>query len=384
MIIVWVNKRNWKHPGPIVNISVHNAHSFASIGLESHLCLGEGEPSDIDADLQEFYGLAPLSNFKVHRIARKRGLFGGDSGSVYRAARKLIFELAKKDDVAVFTRECGFLIPLAWMCRQPRIRGYYELHDLYADLSWRGSKPKAKESREKWMERLLLPRINGLICITQEMEKRYKAIFPKMPTITQPLGTKPQPLTDPEAKRLSRTMVYVGHMHGPKGVSFLQKAAFKLAAHGVRTEFWGGYEKDAKRIMTAAADMGLSEWIHAVPFQPPTIMHQALADRASLGIVMLADTYYNRYLTCPVKALDYLSHGIPALGTDIESVREVLGRAGVYIPEDNVEFFAKEVLRLLDDSQAYADAALRTRQRSAQITWQERAKALFSFSRSLL
>jgi glycosyltransferase involved in cell wall biosynthesis len=98
---------------------------------------------------------------------------------------------------------------------------------------------------------------------------------------------------------------------------------------------------------------------------------------------MLADTYYNRYLTCPVKALDYLTHGIPALGTDLESVREVLDMAGIYIPENDVEAFTQEVLRLLDDSQAYADATLRTQQRAVQITWEERAKSLVSFSRSL-
>ena len=83
MTIVWINKRNWKHPGPIVNMSVHNAHSFASIGLESHLCLGAGDaPSDTDSDLRDFYALEPLPNFSVHRVPRKSGLFGGSaSGS---------------------------------------------------------------------------------------------------------------------------------------------------------------------------------------------------------------------------------------------------------------------------------------------------------------
>jgi glycosyltransferase involved in cell wall biosynthesis len=232
------------------------------------------------------------------------------------------------------------------------------------------------------LERLFLPRISGLVCITHEMEKLYQQIFPKSATIARPLGTKSLPVTDPEVKRTARTMVYVGHMHGPKGVTFLQQAAFKLAEHGVRTEFWGGYEKDAKRITQAAEEQGLSEWVHAVPFQPPTMMHAALAERASLGVVMLADTYYNRYLTCPVKALDYLTHGIPALGTDIPSVREVLGAAGHYVPENDVESFANEALRLLDDPQTYAEAVGRTRERSAEITWQQRAKALADFARS--
>jgi glycosyltransferase involved in cell wall biosynthesis len=97
---------------------------------------------------------------------------------------------------------------------------------------------------------------------------------------------------------------------------------------------------------------------------------------------MLADTYYNRYLTCPVKALDYLTHGIPALGTDIPSVREVLDDAGTYLPEGDHDTFVREALRLLDDPLAYATAVEKTRARSAQITWQERAKALAEFAKA--
>ena len=70
MIIVWVNKRNWKKPGPIVNMAVHNAASFAIIGFETHLCIGEGVPSDSDEDLKKFYGIDFMDGFHVHRFAR--------------------------------------------------------------------------------------------------------------------------------------------------------------------------------------------------------------------------------------------------------------------------------------------------------------------------
>ena len=128
------------------------------------------------------------------------------------------------------------------MCRGSRVRGFYELHDLYADLSWRAHKPSGKELREKWLERLFLPRISGLVCITSEMEQRYRRIFPRQATIARPLGTDSLPTADVETRRKARTVFYVGHMHGPKGVSFLEKAAIALAGKGVRTEFWGGYE----------------------------------------------------------------------------------------------------------------------------------------------
>ncbi|MCA1963872.1 MAG: hypothetical protein LDL31_08000, partial [Prosthecobacter sp.] len=267
MTIVWVNKRDWKHPGPIVNMSVHNAHSFAAAGLTSYLCLGAGpSAADVAADLRAFYALEPLPNFHILRVPRAKDRLGSSaSTTIYRHAVQTIRELARQDDVAVFTRECGFLPRLAWLCRSPRVRGFYELHDLWADLSWRDHRPKLRDLREKWLERLFLPRITGLICITREMEKRYRQIFPHQPTLALPLGTKPNPGTEAETRRQARTVFYVGHMHGAKGAAFLEKAAATLAAHGVRTEFWGGYEKDAKRLQKNAAAQGLSEWIRAVP-----------------------------------------------------------------------------------------------------------------------
>jgi glycosyltransferase involved in cell wall biosynthesis len=383
MTIVWINKRNWQHPGPIVNMSVHNAHSFASIGLSSHLVLGAGTGgTSTDDDLRSFYALEPLPNFTVHRVPRKGGLLSSESSSVFRAGIQLVRELAKQGPVAVFTREVGLLARLAWMCRGPNVRAFYELHDFFADLSWRGKKHPLKDWRTCWIEKLFLPRISGLICITREMERLYQQVFPHQSTIALPLGTDTLPPVDAEVRRKARTIFYVGHMHGPKGVSFLQSAAIKLAQHGVRTEFWGGYEKDAVRIRKAAEEKGLGQWIEAVPFQPPAALQAAMAARASLGVVMLADTYYNRYLTCPVKALDYLSHGVPALGTDIESVQEVLGHAGTYLPEGDEEAFVTAALHLLDDSVAYANAVMRTRARAAQITWQERAKALTEYART--
>lgn len=382
MTIVWINKRNWRQPGPIVNMSVCNAHSFAKIGLPSHLLLGEGpEGEGTEEELRSFYALEPLPNFKVHRVPRRKSMLSSKSTCIYRAGQRLVKSLAADDQVTVFTREPGLLPRLARMCRHPKVRGFYELHDLHADPSWRGRRISAAELRDKWMERLFLPRISGLVCITREMEKRYRRLFPQQPTIARPLGTRPTTSNhDIEARRKSRTVFYVGHMHRHKGAPFVEKAAVALARHGVRTEFWGGYEKDTLRIREAATACGVGEWVKAVPFQPPAMLQGALVERASLGVVALEDTYYNRYLTCPVKALDYLSHGVPALGTDLPSVREVLDDAGFYVPEGDEASFVSAVLRLLDDPMAYGEAVRRTRDRAAQLTWQERARALTAFA----
>ncbi|MEZ4529050.1 MAG: hypothetical protein R2941_24320 [Desulfobacterales bacterium] len=237
MIFVWINKRNWKTPGPIVNVAVHNAYSFSAIGFETHFCVGAGEDSDTHADLEEFYGLKTNPKFHVHRIRRWQN--GGDTYSmpIFFCALRLIRNLCRKDQVAVITRESGFLWFLVWLRCHPRISGYYELHDFYADLSWM-ERTKGEHRREKVYEHLFLPRMDGLICITQAQQDLYRSVFPRIPSCAFPLGTgKLNNVSNPEQRRTRRTLVYVGHMHEEKGLNFLLRVSARLAASGVKILF---------------------------------------------------------------------------------------------------------------------------------------------------
>ena len=379
MIFVWVNKRNWKTPGPIVNVAVHNAASFSALGYETHFCIGAGEHSDTEKDLKDFYGIKPPDSLKIHRVPRLQVGASHYSVSVFTYAFKLIKSLSRRNQVVVFTRESSFLIPLSWFCRNSNISGYYELHDFYANLSWVTEK-KGGHYREKLYEHLFLPRINGLLCITRSQQELYRNLFPAIPSCAFPLGTKPVRNTQPtEERRKQRTLMYVGHMHKDKGIDFLIRASIKLAISGIKTLFWGGKEKEASYYQEKVQQLGVANAVKFVPFQPPKKMHRALAEHASLGVVMLQDTYYNRYLTCPIKALDFLSHGIPVVGSDIPSVREVLDYAGTYVRADDLDGFIRSVESLLNDSEQYKKMAALTRQRSEEITWKNRARTIVDF-----
>lgn len=382
MIVLWVNKRNWKTAGPIVNMAVWNAASFARIGLESHLCIGAGPDSSTKADLREFYDLSPPARLHLHRVARARLGKATSSLSVFYHAHKLAQNLARRDRLLICTRECGFLPFLARLCRNPRITGLYELHDLYADLSWVAQK-KINHYREHLLEHLFLPRISGLICITRAQQRFYRRIFPQVPSIAVPLGTRPFPRADWQARRRRRTVMYVGRLHGEKGIDFLLDVAPGLAARGIRLLIWGGFAKAADAMNQKVRQMGLSDTVSFVPFQPPRAMHQALHEQASLGMVMLADGFYNRYLTCPVKALDYLSHGLPALGSDIPSVREVLADAGLYIADQDCQAFIRGAEALLNNGALYRKMAEQALNRAKALCWPERAKAISRFASQL-
>jgi glycosyltransferase involved in cell wall biosynthesis len=381
MIFLFVNKHAWKRSGPIVNVLVRNAYSFASIGFETHLCLeNDGGGSDIEADLRQHYGVEPNSLLQVHRIDRWR--FGSSRLSIpiFLRAARLARELAKRDRLVVITRETSFLPYLARLMRDPRIRGFCELHDLYADLSWREGKVKLSDRRLRWQERRYLPRISGLICITHEQQLLYRGLFPGLPSLAASLGTDPQPPANIAQRFRARRVVFVGHLHGTKGVAMLVDATRELAKRDIRMAFWGGHDSQIAKFRARTEQLGSSGRVEFAGFRPPSELARALADEASIGVAPLQDTFYNRYLTCPVKVLDYLSHGLPVVGSDLPSVREVAGEAGRYVRPDRPDELIAHITRLLDSREAYEAASAAALARARALSWAARAARIADFS----
>src|SRR4051812_25100212 len=138
MIFAWLNKRPWKNPGPIVNMAVHNAHALASLGYETHLFVSAAESaSNVDADLREFYGLEPVETLRVHRILRWKVGSSKLAMAVFLQTYRALKQLASRDEITVVIRDATFLPLLARLCRNSKIKGFYEAHDFYADLFWR-------------------------------------------------------------------------------------------------------------------------------------------------------------------------------------------------------------------------------------------------------
>jgi glycosyltransferase involved in cell wall biosynthesis len=104
-----------------------------------------------------------------------------------------------------------------------------------------------------------------------------------------------------------------------------------------------------------------------------------LGETSSIGLALLQDGFYNRYLTCPVKVLDYLSHALPIIGSDLPSVHETAGNAAAYIKPDDSAELVRLVTKLLDDANAYQRATSLSRARARELSWPNRAAAIVRF-----
>jgi len=380
MIFAWLNKREWKHPGPIVNMAVHNAHALAGLGYETHLFLSAGDAdSDDKEELREFYGLDPIEELQIHRLERWTIGRSKLAMAVFLGAFRAIGELARRDQVVVVTRDATFLPLLAWLRRRLPIKGLYEAHDFYPAHFWRTDPVKISYRRQGWLERIFLPKLDGVICLTRAQQELYKKTLPRVRSCALPLGTTLFPETDPEKRRRQRTLVYTGRMTSEKGTKILFKAIGQMARNNIRVAFFGGWQDQIAREHDRLRARGLEGSVEFIEFRAPAEFHRDLQARGSIGVALLQDNFYNRFLTCPVKALDYLSHGLPIIGSDLPSVHEVAAEAAFYLAPDDAAGLVQTARALLDNGDDYRRATERSRARARELSWQNRARRIVDF-----
>lgn len=381
MIVVWINKANWKKPGPIAYMGLLNALAFAKLGHESHYFVSQGDESDTVADLRDFYGIEGHPLLHIHRVPRLskwRETFGRQ---IYRQALDFVAARAERDDVVVVTRDGGLLPALSRLSRShPSLLSLYEAHDFNIDPSYR-DRIELRHYVQEWNERTYFPRLTGLLCITRAQQQLYGHMLPQVASRTVPLGCLAFPQQDPDRRRSLRRLAYIGHLHGDKGITLLLRTAPHLEARGIELWVFGGYDEQIRGYLEAM-DRG-KDAVRFFPFMCPRQLHRYLAEEISVGVVPLRDTFYNRYLTCPVKALDYLSHHLPIIATDLPSTHEILGDAGVFIPPDDEHALISAAGEILDSAPRYRALSVTSARRAGSLQWSSRATMIEKWVKEL-
>ncbi len=387
--VVWVHSGGWLTQAAISYVGVHNAWSFAQAGAKSHLLMpARRADAPIEEGLRHHYGLDPHPQLDIHRITAERKwwhwhhpFYGQAFGYVEELRRRSV----PPEPIVVLTREQRFLPYLARLARLPNTVALFEPHYFFVDQTWRGTDISLGDRRRGDLERRYLPLVHGLTCITGEQDRLYRQAMPALPTVSVPLGVKTLPATQQCTPdwRDRRALGYIGHLHGYKGIDALVGFDRQLREAGVRVELFGGSEAEIAAYRRQCGERGVSS-LNWHPFVPPAQVFPALAETVSVGIVALEDTYYNRNLTCPVKALDFLALGLPVVASDLPSTRGVLGEAGIYYTPGRMDEMLAAVIKLLEDASAYDRACRAARSQARALDWVERARRILDFSEALM
>jgi glycosyltransferase involved in cell wall biosynthesis len=356
-----------------------NALAFAENGLETDFFVGFGKESDTETDLADFYGLQPHQGLNIHRVPDA----GGWQRSVYKAALIHIALCCKQgDEVLALTRELGALALLLKLRKKnPKLKVVYESHDYYLTIKHLENKGFSLSSvRRMWSERTLIPKADVLICLTEHQRALYQQWFPTLEILALPLGCLGfEPQHSLEQRRLKRRIAYIGHLHSYKGLELIFELARQLKSSNIELHSFGGNQTQVLSLQERAKQEGLAEVLHFNPFIEPKVLHGILDSDISIGLVPLQDTFYSRYLTCPVKALDFIAHGLPTLASEIPSAREVLRASGFYCDSRKTSEFAAKAIALLDDAESYELASQASYSRGMELQWRLRAQRILEF-----
>jgi len=361
-----------------------NARAFADNGVETDFFVSTDKSYDVskgEHDLRDFYGLPGRSGFTVHFVPENRKW----RREVYQAAKARIIACYERgEELIVATREYGALaMLLALKKRHPNLKVLYESHNFFISLRHFDTRGLSL-FRQRWVERHQLPKADGLICLTEHQRALYQHWFPRLATVALPLGCLSfSKHSNLEHRRRQRCVAYIGHLYDFKGLELFFQLAPYLRDARVQLRIFGGYPEQVERLRQRVMEENCHDVLIFKSFVEPNVLHSILDNEISIGLAPLQDTFYNRYLTCPVKVLDFMAHGLPIVASELPSIRDVARDAGFYCGSRKIAEFAEKIVALLDDGEAYEQASQAAYRRADELQWQNRARHILEFSETI-
>jgi glycosyltransferase involved in cell wall biosynthesis len=258
----------------------------------------------------------------------------------------------------------------------------FEAHNFYGDIEGKWPEgllvEKAKIERERKLsgiEKKVVHAAAGVVFVTSAMKQVFADFYGyDGPSTVAPSGHSiPDELPAPDPA--SRTVAYVGQLHEHKGVGRLMEAVARLP-EDVRLLVIGGnaYLEETK---ARAEALGIGDRTIFTGFVPPGQI-PGLLSTAAVGVVPLVDCFYNRYLTSPMKAFDYIASGLPIVAPRLETLTDIFveGQGAVLYEPDDVGDMADKILSLLEDRVLYEKMVLALPDLLARYSWEERAEKI--------
>ena len=195
-----------------------------------------------------------------------------------------------------------------------------------------------------------------------------------VPTGLDPPATLPVVSTEPVA-------VYVGQLHPHKGLDALFSAAAlapKLRLLIVGGGDWLAHWKRQVR------QQGLTDRVVFSGHVPNAKVPGMLA-QGRVGVLPLQDCFFNRYLTSPLKIMEYYAAGLPVVTADAPVTREVVEheKTGLLVPFNAPEKLASALTRLCFDDGLHARCRDRIARRLPNLSWTRRGERIADFVQSL-
>ena len=366
----YVHSGIWPSPSPSSTFVTYNAAAMAEVMDSCYLFVQSGDKSS--KVCEQYFDIQPPDDLYVFSIPTVLARL--TKKWLYQNYKRRLRELAQKGLInAMITRRETLLPVLAPLQDEFHIPLLYETHDFYTDLSVRDDVESGEKERQQQLEREFIPRVKGVIGLQSAQIEWYKKYFPEQKFFLARTGL---------LKRYKPTdsgefITYLGSWEPHKGVEVFLNALAKVKPCP-RVLFVGG--KTAREI-----DEFKSVVRQYLPLDRIVITgwvgKQELGkwmQRTAVGVLPLMPTFFNRYITSPLKLFDYYSYSIPVIASDLPTTRDLIEEeaTGVFFKAGDADDLSQKIIQMLDDPERLNNMRYKVYEYAEQFLWQKRAKKL--------
>ncbi|MBI9032687.1 glycosyltransferase [bacterium] len=373
MNIIYVHSGEFPSNSPSLTFTSYTVNSLAKEIDTCYFFIKKNSDKTPEAIFNEVLGLPMEKGLKIRPL---KVLLNKRFNSLYfYQVYFQILRLKKTSKIdAIITRNVTFLPLLIKLKSKIECKVFLETHDFFTDLSLRDDINIKKKVKQERLEQKYIPHLNGVFCLTNTQIQLYSKYYPHTKLILARTGLSP--LT-PSPLSQRRYLGYVGSLDLHKGILNLIKIASLTETKPNIVIIGAKSEEEGDLFLREASKVYDVNKIEVFLWQNKADLHKIL-DQVKIGFVTLTDTFFNNYLTSPLKIFDYLSKQIPVIGSKLPTIEEVIkdNNNGFLYELGKEEEIAKKIDKLLTDDKLYTEFQAFIEAQTQELTWSKRAKII--------
>lgn len=370
MKLIYLHSGKFPSNTPSMSFVVFNALGLANHFDKVFLIMKNNSKLDTEIILKNEYDVFKPNNLIIKRLRinpfiRSSFMFNLLS---YLHIKAIIKE--EKADV-VITRYIKFL---PWLCELKnkfKIKVFFESHDLYSKHLLMKDGIEKNISLAK-IEEKYIPKLDGVFCLQQTQIDLYKKLISGYNNFYL-ARTGINQVNEVEFSN-RKYISYIGSFDKHKGLYTLLRVYSKIETKYKLVLIGGKSINEIETLQKEIHKLKISDRVIITGWIRKAEVNHYLA-QTILGVVPLESTFFNQYLTSPLKIFDYISFGCPMLASDLPTLRELIIEEEMglfYNPSDENDMLIK-MKKLIDDVQLLKNMSQKVYNTAQKFLWTNRA-----------
>ncbi len=362
--IIYIHTTDISANSTSLTFVVNNAISLAKNGADVVLLIRNKSYEDPSQILQNRFSLNSLPS----TLSIKQ--FGGRLSTNWFFYIGVVWWLRARERSVVITRSHGVLkAVLKWNSGRHFL--YFETHDYFLDLSKRTDIRTGRFRKKSATEKKYFAHLNGLLCLNNSQKSLYQEAYPTLDIQVFRTGLRDIVTSDARKKQIT----YVGSLNKRLGTEILVRLAASLPQDIALVIVGGKSPEEIDGFLNKFDNSELPDNVSLYSWMDKHQLFKILR-KSMLGILPLKKTFFNEYLTVPLKLFDYMSCGLPVIASNFPSVREIIeqDKEGILVDWEDPKKVANDIISILKDESRWHNMSENVYRKAKAMTWDQRAK----------